>query len=164
MILTGIPWYAFNLISSHFDCVSLLISIAVSLNADIGHSMDRMSSNLNGRGFQAVVCLLFHKATTTVCSIPPENAIAASQRLFLCVGSCSRISYSYCISCFHLPPDFLPVEGVFVPLIVLISHAFYWLKPAATGFKLAFDKKSFEIQRPRAFIVILGSLPVRLTF
>lgn len=138
--------------------------IAVSLNADTGHSMDRMSSNLNGRGFQAVVCLLFHKATTTVCWIPPANAIAASQRLFLCLGSCSRLSHSYkCISCFHLPPDLLPVEGVFVPLIVWIYHAFCWLHPAAASFKLAFDKESFEIQRPRAFIVILRSLPVRLT-
>ena len=164
MILTGIPWYAFNLISSHSDCVSLLISIAVSLNADIGHSMDRMLSNLNGRGFQAVVCLLFHKATTTVCSIPPDNTIAASQRLFLCLGSCSQLSHSFkCISCFHSPPDLLPAEGVLVPLIVLISHASYWLHPAAASFKLAFDKESFEIQRPRAFIVILRSLPVRLT-
>ena len=138
--------------------------IAVSLNADTGHSMDRMSSKLNGRGFQAVLCQLFHKATTTVCSIPPDNATAASQRLFLCLGSCSRLSYSFkCISCFHLPPDLLPVEGAFVPLIVLISHASYWLHSAATGFKLAFDKESFEIQRPRAFIVTLRSLPVRLT-
>jgi len=101
------------------------------------------------------VLLFLHNSKVAYCCI---------LRLFSCLGSFSRLSHSFkCISCFHSPPDLLPAEGVFVPLIVLISHASYWLHPAATGFKLALDKKSFEIQRPRAFIVTLRSLPVRLT-
>lgn len=126
--------------------------------------MDRLLSNLNGRGFQAVVCLLSDKPTTNASSYTPDNTIATSQRLFLWLTACIRLSHCFkCISSFHLRPDLLAAEGVVVPLIVWISHAFYRLHPAVTDFKLAFDKELFEIQGFRALILFLLCLPVRLT-